>query len=93
MSDTAPTNQPDMTVSELAASLKRTIETGGQNLVKGMQHLINDLQRGQLTHTDADAFTLGENLAATPGKVVHETPMYQLVQYSPTTDKVAASAP
>lgn len=68
--------------------LKRTLETRGQNLVTGMRHLVNDLKRGQLTHTDSDAFTLGENLAATPGKVVHETPMYQLVQYSPSTDEV-----
>ena len=68
--------------------LQRTIETKGENLVKGMQHLINDLKRGQLTHTDADAFTLGENLAATPGKVIHETPLLQLIQYSPTTGEV-----
>ena len=68
--------------------LKRTIETRGQNLVRGMQHLITDLKRGQLTHTDPDAFTLGENLAATPGKVVYETPLYQLVQYSPSTKDV-----
>jgi len=68
--------------------LKRTVETRGQNLVRGMQHLINDLKRGQLTHTDPEAFTLGENLAATPGKVVHETPLYQLIQYSPSTAEV-----
>lgn len=68
--------------------LKRTIETRGQNLVRGMRHLINDLKRGQLTHTDPDAFRLGENLAATPGKVVHETELYQLIQYSPTTKEV-----
>ena len=63
------------------AVMKRTVETKGQNLVRGMQHLITDLKR---------AFTLGENLAATPGKVVHETPLYQLVQYSPATDDVYA---
>ncbi|NQX95289.1 MAG: alpha/beta fold hydrolase [Erythrobacter sp.] len=68
--------------------MKRTIETRGQNLVRGMRHLIADLKRGQLTHTDSNAFTLGENLAATPGKVVHETPLYQLIQYSPTTKDV-----
>ncbi|MFN4020210.1 MAG: PHA/PHB synthase family protein [Erythrobacter sp.] len=68
--------------------MKRTVETRGQNLVRGMQHLINDLKRGQLTHTDPDAFRLGENLATTPGKVVHETPLYQLIQYSPSTDAV-----
>lgn len=79
---------PDNFIATNPVVLKRTIETGGQNLVKGLQHLINDLKRGQLTHTDADAFTLGENLAATPGKVVHETPLYQLIQYSPSTDEV-----
>jgi polyhydroxyalkanoate synthase len=68
--------------------MKRTIEMRGQNLVRGMRHLIADLQRGQLTHTDPEAFKLGENLAVTPGKVVHETPLYQLIQYSPTTKEV-----
>ncbi len=68
--------------------MKRTVETRGGNLVRGMQHLINDLKRGQLTHTDPDAFRLGENLAATPGKVVHETPLYQLIQYAPATETV-----
>jgi polyhydroxyalkanoate synthase len=68
--------------------LKRTVETKGQNLVRGMRHLINDMKRGQLTHTDPEAFTLGENLAATPGKVVAETPLYQLLQYSPSTKEV-----
>lgn len=79
---------PDNFILTNPVVLKRTIETGGQNLVKGMRHLINDLRRGQLTHTDASAFELGVNLAATPGKVVHETPLYQLLQYTPTTDKV-----
>ncbi|TRD12776.1 class I poly(R)-hydroxyalkanoic acid synthase [Erythrobacter insulae] len=68
--------------------MKRTVETRGQNLVRGMRHLITDLKRGQLTHTDPDAFTLGENLAATPGKVVYETNLFQLVQYSPSTKDV-----
>lgn len=79
---------PDNFIMTNPVVLKRTMETKGQNLVKGMRHLINDLKRGQLTHTDANAFTLGENLAATPGKVVHETPLYQLVQYSPSTKDV-----
>jgi len=68
--------------------LKRTMETKGANLVRGMQHLVGDLKRGQLTHTDPNAFRLGENLAASPGKVVHETPLYQLIQYSPSTAEV-----
>ncbi len=80
---------PDNFLATNPVVLQRTIETKGANLVKGMQHLINDLKRGQLTHTDADAFKLGENIATTPGKVVHEGPLYQLIQYSPTTETVA----
>jgi polyhydroxyalkanoate synthase len=81
---------PDNFVLTNPVVMKRTVETHGQNLVRGMQHLINDLKRGQLTHTDPEAFRLGENLAATPGKVVHETPMYQLVQYTPSTTDIYA---
>lgn len=71
--------------------LERIRETKGESLVKGMEHLIADLKRGQLTHTDPEAFRLGENIAVTPGKVVHETPLYQLIQYQPTTEKVLAT--
>ncbi len=79
---------PDNFLALNPVVLKRTMETRGANLVRGMQHLVNDLKRGQLTHTDPDAFRLGENLAASPGKVVHETPLYQLIQYSPSTEEV-----
>ena len=79
---------PDNFLALNPVVLRRTMETRGANLVRGMQHLINDLKRGQLTHTDPDAFRLGENLAASPGKVVHETPLYQLIQYSPSTQEV-----
>ncbi len=71
--------------------LQRIQETRGESLVAGMQHLLADLRRGQLTHTDPDAFRLGENIAITPGKVVHETPLYQLIQYAPTTETVLAT--
>ncbi|WP_305097219.1 PHA/PHB synthase family protein [Croceibacterium aestuarii] len=70
--------------------LERTLETHGANLVKGMERLIADLEKGQLTHTDSSKFRLGENIACTPGKVVHETRLYQLIQYSPDTEEVAA---
>ncbi|MDB5724705.1 MAG: class poly(R)-hydroxyalkanoic acid synthase [Novosphingobium sp.] len=70
--------------------IDRAIETKGESLVKGMQHLITDLQRGQLTHTDPNAFKLGENIAVTPGKVVHESRLFQLIQYTPTTENVLA---
>lgn len=71
--------------------LERALETRGESLVKGFGNLLRDLARGQLTHTDPDAFRLGENIALTPGKVVHETPLYQLIQYTPVTDKVLAT--
>ena len=68
--------------------LKRTMETRGENLLKGLANMLNDISAGQLTQTKAGAFEVGENLAITPGKVIKETPLYQLIQYTPTTDKV-----
>ena len=68
--------------------LERTLETHGANLIRGMERLAADLEKGQLTHTDSSAFKLGENIACTPGKVVHETELYQLIQYSPATEEV-----
>ncbi len=69
-------------------ALGKAIETRGASLMAGMQNLTTDLQRGQLTHTNPNAFKLGENIAATPGKVVYQTPLFQLIQYTPTTEKV-----
>jgi polyhydroxyalkanoate synthase subunit PhaC len=71
--------------------LERTLETHGENLARGMERLARDLEKGRLTHTDEDQFKLGENIACTPGKVVYETPLFQLIQYSPTTDEVLAT--
>ncbi|MFN3516764.1 MAG: PHA/PHB synthase family protein [Novosphingobium sp.] len=68
--------------------MEKAAATRGESLVKGFEHLLADLRRGQLTHVDPEAFKVGENIATTPGKVVHETPLYQLIQYSPTTAKV-----
>ncbi len=69
-------------------AINKAIETKGQSLMAGMAHMMDDLQRGQMTHTDPNAFKLGENIAATPGKVVHQTPLYQLIQYTPSTPDV-----
>ena len=68
--------------------VQRTVNTGGENLLKGLENMLRDLAKGQLTHTDPDAFEVGRNIAVTPGKVVRQTPLYQLIQYSPTTDEV-----
>jgi len=70
--------------------IERIMETRGENMVKGAEHLLADLRKGQLTHTDPEAFELGRNIAITPGKVVFETPMYQLIQYTPVTEQVYA---
>lgn len=69
-------------------ALERAAETKGESLVRGFENMLDDLRKGQLTHTRPNAFVLGENIAVTPGKVVFETPLYQLIQYTPTTDKV-----
>ena len=68
--------------------LKTTAETGGANLVKGLENLLHDLRARQLTHTDREAFAVGRNLAMTPGKVIKETPLYQLIHYAPATPTV-----
>jgi polyhydroxyalkanoate synthase subunit PhaC len=71
-------------------ALQKAVETKGASLMAGLQHLMADVERGQLTHTDPNAFRLGENIAATPGKVVHQTALYQLIHYQPTTDQTLA---
>ena len=72
--------------------LKETLKTGGDNLVRGMENLIEDLERGhgelQISTTDYEAFKLGDNIAATPGKVVYQNDLMQLIQYEPQTDQV-----
>ena len=72
--------------------VRRTVETGGENLVQGLEHMLDDLERGQgrlrIRMTDLDKFKLGENVAVTPGRIVFENDLMQLVQYAPATDVV-----
>jgi polyhydroxyalkanoate synthase subunit PhaC len=68
--------------------LQRTLETRGENLLRGLANMLKDVSAGQLTQTKSGVFEVGRNLATTPGKVVKETPLYQLIQYTPTTDEV-----
>ncbi|ARR55998.1 MULTISPECIES: PHA/PHB synthase family protein [Sphingomonadales] len=68
--------------------LERIFETRGENLLRGLDHMLADIGKGKLTHSDTEAFELGRNIAATPGKVIHETPLYQLIHYAPVTDTV-----
>jgi poly[(R)-3-hydroxyalkanoate] polymerase subunit PhaC len=68
--------------------LERAMATKGESLLKGLEHMLDDVARGQLTHTDPAAFEVGRNIAITPGKVVKRTPLYELIQYSPATSQV-----
>jgi polyhydroxyalkanoate synthase len=68
--------------------LKRTLETRGENLLKGLANMLRDIAAGQLTQTKSGVFEVGRNLATTAGKVIRQTPLYQLIQYTPTTDEV-----
>jgi polyhydroxyalkanoate synthase len=68
--------------------LKRTLETRGENLLKGLANMLRDIAAGQLTQSKPGEFEVGRNLATTPGKVIRQTPLYELIQYTPTTDRV-----
>jgi polyhydroxyalkanoate synthase len=72
--------------------IRATLESGGENLVKGLSNLLADLERGKgqlaIKMTDMEAFKVGENIAVTPGKVVYQNALMQLIQYEPTTEKV-----
>ena len=71
---------------------RETVKNHGQNLVKGLNNLLRDIEEGggnvRVRMTDTSAFELGKNVATTPGKVVFQTEMMQLLQYTPSTDKV-----
>ena len=72
--------------------LRETLQSGGQNLVRGLNNLLSDLEKGngelRISMTDETAFTLGKNVATTPGKVVYQNDLIQLIQYLPTTQEV-----
>jgi poly[(R)-3-hydroxyalkanoate] polymerase subunit PhaC len=72
--------------------LRETLTSNGENLVKGLSNLLEDLERGHgklnIKQTDMDYFKVGENMALTPGKVVFQNDIIQLLQYTPTTEKV-----
>jgi polyhydroxyalkanoate synthase len=72
--------------------LRETMKTGGTNLVKGLKNLLEDLDEGdgqlKIKMTDAAAFKVGKNVATTPGKVVFQNELLQLIQYLPATETV-----
>src|SRR5215475_5200972 len=72
--------------------LAATLESGGQNLLRGLENLLDDLGRGDgqlaITMTDMKAFRLGENIATSPGKIIYQNELMQLIQYRPSTNEV-----
>jgi polyhydroxyalkanoate synthase len=74
--------------------VRETLSSNGANLVKGLEQLMADMKRSgdllKISQTDTTAFEVGRNLAVTPGKVVFQNDVLQLIQYTPTTDKVHA---
>src|SRR6202140_3210897 len=68
--------------------IRKAIETRSASLTDGMRNLIEDIQKGRITRVDESAFEVGRNLAVTPGSVVFENELIQLIQYSPQTSEV-----
>jgi polyhydroxyalkanoate synthase len=86
----ADTLAPTNTLLGNPAALKRTLETGGRNLAAGVKQLVKDWRDngGLPASVDASKFKVGENVAATPGDVVHRSEQLELIQYRPTTPRV-----
>ena len=72
------------------AAVRKIIDTGGDNLVKGLQNLVHDIRHNSLmpSQVDASPFKVGQNLATSPGHVVYRDEMFELLQYAPTTPQV-----
>ena len=69
-------------------ALKKAIDTQGESIAAGMQHLLEDLKKGHVSQTDESVFEVGKNVATTAGSVVFENALFQLIEYKPLTAKV-----
>ena len=70
-------------------AMQQALESRGESLTRGLANLMGDVQKGRISQTDDQAFEVGRNLAVTPGQVVYENELIQLIQYAPTTAQVA----
>src|SRR5688572_12459064 len=69
--------------------LRQAIDTRGESLTRGLANLLGDVHKRRISQTDESAFEVGRNLAVTPGDVVYENDLIQLIQYKPYTTEVA----
>jgi polyhydroxyalkanoate synthase len=70
-------------------SIRLAVETQGRSITAGINNMIADMEKGRISMTDETAFEVGRNLATTPGEVIYENGLIQLIQYAPLTDTVA----
>ncbi|NMG27414.1 class I poly(R)-hydroxyalkanoic acid synthase [Aromatoleum evansii] len=69
--------------------IKTALDTEGESITRGIKNLIADLEKGRVSMTDDEAFEVGRNIAVSPGAVIYQNELMQLIQYAPLTDKVA----
>src|SRR5262249_58603908 len=83
---------PTNTLHGTPAALKKCVEPGGASVSRGLENFAADVARngGLPAQVDTRKFKVGENLATTPGAVVYRSPVLELIQYAPMTDKVHA---
>ena len=71
--------------------LRQALDSNGETLARGIRNLIGDVEKGRISQTDESVFEVGRNLAVTPGAVVFENDIIQLIQYAPATPRVRAT--
>jgi len=71
-------------------AIGKLLETRGESLLAGMRNLLDDVRKGRLSQSDESQFQLGRTLAATPGSVVYQNALMQIIQYAPQTEKTHA---